>query len=546
MERRSFLQMILASPLVGLLKKKEELKVADLLECKKSLPFNVALGYQALYSNTDGYQNTAIGKKALFSNTTGNENFALGTESLYTNTTGSGNIAIGNLNLRVSNSSNNVAIGTSVLKASTGLSNIGIGTTALTANTTADYNIAIGTNALAANLGGGYNIAIGHNSMLLNTAGTGNVAIGYGALQPVTAYQNTAIGHYALNSTTSANENVAVGYQAGSKLTTGDSNILIGYRSGYYETAASHKFIVDNRLRGAAGVPTNSTLSLLYGTMADTVADQTLRINARTTISNTATPQLNLIHTAGVDETSFYTNADGQLIVMPTSRTMYLGDGTDGDNELGFYSDTSLYTLHHDEDNSALKVSANDTTNYAQFGADGELTLAGTARVNVELDLPLTDFNPGASGPTPALHGIYPSYEFSLNDDMHTSIEIPTDWDSSTDITIEIYWAINEAYVTNSGEVQWYAVWNAVAVGESVAAPTHTGTIDFGDVDIPAAANTLVKTTGTISAASLSAQDVLALNGSRVALDGGSNPAAEPYIIAFRMEYVANKLGEAS
>ena len=40
MERRSFLKMLLASPLLGLLKKKEELKVADLLECKKSLPSN--------------------------------------------------------------------------------------------------------------------------------------------------------------------------------------------------------------------------------------------------------------------------------------------------------------------------------------------------------------------------------------------------------------------------------------------------------------------------------------------------------------------------
>ena len=33
MIRRSFLKMLLASPLLGLLKKKEELKVKDLLEC---------------------------------------------------------------------------------------------------------------------------------------------------------------------------------------------------------------------------------------------------------------------------------------------------------------------------------------------------------------------------------------------------------------------------------------------------------------------------------------------------------------------------------
>jgi hypothetical protein len=183
------------------------------------------------------------------------------------------------------------------------------------------------------------------------------------------------------------------------------------------------------------------------------------------------------------------------------------------------------------------------TTNYAAFASDGTLSLVGTAQVNKEFRVPLSDFNPGASGPTAALHDIFPTYEFSIGDDMHTSFEIPTDYASGTDITIEVYWAINEAYATNSGEAQWSSAWRAVAVGEVITGGS-SGTVDFGDVNIPATANTVVKTEGTISGASLSAQDLVAFNGARVALDGGNNPTAEPYIIDIRVEYVSDKLGE--
>jgi len=103
------------------------------------------------------------------------------------------------------------------------------------------------------------------------------------------------------------------------------------------------------------------------------------RFNNTVDITITTDPQLRLTHTDGVDECDFYVNADGELVIMPTARTVYIGDGTDGDNALKFYSDTSVYMLHHDEDNSALKLSANDVTNYTQFGADGDLVFVGTA-----------------------------------------------------------------------------------------------------------------------------------------------------------------------
>ena len=56
---------------------------------------NTASGYQALYSNTTGYNNTASGLQALYSNTTGAANTASGPYALYANTTGYNNTASG-------------------------------------------------------------------------------------------------------------------------------------------------------------------------------------------------------------------------------------------------------------------------------------------------------------------------------------------------------------------------------------------------------------------------------------------------------------------
>ncbi len=55
---------------------------------------NSGFGYQALHNNTDGAGNTAIGLAALATNTTGNSNTAIGNNTLFSST-GSNNIAVG-------------------------------------------------------------------------------------------------------------------------------------------------------------------------------------------------------------------------------------------------------------------------------------------------------------------------------------------------------------------------------------------------------------------------------------------------------------------
>jgi len=88
---------------------------------------NVAVGDQALYSNTTGQENAATGPEALVSNTTGNFNIATGAFALYSNSSGQSNIAIGYAaayNVSGGNS-NNIHIGNQGASADSGTVRIG-------------------------------------------------------------------------------------------------------------------------------------------------------------------------------------------------------------------------------------------------------------------------------------------------------------------------------------------------------------------------------------------------------------------------------------
>ena len=129
---------------------------------------NTAVGYQALFSNTDGATNTATGYRALFSNTRGTENTATGYEALFNNNLGpsvmgTNNTATGSHALfNNTYGGGNTAVGKSTLEDSTtGSSNTGIGVVALENNTTGSLNVGVGGSALGWNTTGDYNTGIG-------------------------------------------------------------------------------------------------------------------------------------------------------------------------------------------------------------------------------------------------------------------------------------------------------------------------------------------------------------------------------------------------
>lgn len=177
---------------------------------------NTAIGYQANFSNTTGYQNTAVGATALYSNTAGGYNVAVGLAALYFNSGGFQNTATGQRAMYSNtNGGDNTATGfNSLYSNTTGSDNTADGSGALFSNTTGIYNTATGYQALYFNTTGGYNFAIGYKALYDNTTGSENTATGWNALVAnTTGNYNTAIELNSLVQTT-GDYNTGLGYYA--------------------------------------------------------------------------------------------------------------------------------------------------------------------------------------------------------------------------------------------------------------------------------------------------------------------------------------------
>jgi hypothetical protein len=182
---------------------------------------NTGLGYDAMYSTTNGSANTATGARASYSNTTGLSNAATGSAALSLNTIGSSNTVTGFL-----------ALGGFLIPDDAGSGNTATGTFALQFNE-ADFNTATGYEALANNTTGTSNTGNGYQALMMpNNVSTGsrNVANGSHALYFDTGSDNTATGVNALYNNT-ADYNTATGYQALENNTTGTNNAAHGLDS---------------------------------------------------------------------------------------------------------------------------------------------------------------------------------------------------------------------------------------------------------------------------------------------------------------------------
>jgi hypothetical protein len=174
---------------------------------------NVAIGYQALDSNTTGGLNVAIGRLALKNNLTGEINVALGAQTLQ-NATKSYNTGIG---------------GYTLLQLSTGGFNTAIGANALASLTDGSNNIGIGFQAGQGCISDADNVLVGNN---IGTYGVGNY--------------NVFVGNeVGFSGGGVSNKNVVIGYQAGSNI-SGNGNIFLGYQSGYNEFGSNRLYIANS------------------------------------------------------------------------------------------------------------------------------------------------------------------------------------------------------------------------------------------------------------------------------------------------------------
>jgi hypothetical protein len=212
-------------------------------------------------------------------------------------------------------------------------------------------------------------------------------------------------------------------------------------------------------------------------------------------------------------------------------------------------SDTVTPLIYGDFSTNALTINGTLQTggaaNYTLFAADGTQTMIGTARVEKDVEIPLTAFGKGVAAPATVYIGNYIGYEYTINDTAYFSTEVPYDWDSTSDLEIELHWYIDEAYATApNGEARWNLIYTATKEDGTEIIDAATATIDSGDINIPATAKRLVQTELAIPAASLQAHDVIGIQVKRVALVGGNDPTAKPTLIGAMIQYISNKLGE--
>jgi hypothetical protein len=435
--------------------------------------------------------------------------------------------------------------------------------------TTGGNLVGMGTLAGAAIVNGTNVVAIGPSSLQNSVTPSGVISIGglslnqaYNYLRSVVigvaaaryagaggsgAYDLTIIGDNAAYGTAASTfyETTAIGAQSGYRLTTGGKrDILIGFKSGTRQTTLNDRLIIDSRDRGSAAA--ELTDSLIYGIMDATPASQSLRFN----IGNLylGNPTHSDADGGGAIIQSFIReDGSGTASTAATITSSHDGagaDDTDGKLVLATNLDGTGLVDHVEIDSAgATKIGDAGTTNYAQFAVDGELTLAGTARVIKHINVPIEGAN-GASAPTVRTsESPYLAWTFATNDDSEHTLLVPPDMDFTEPVNIYVRWYTSVSQVDD--EVNWQLEWNARAVGETVNAGSTTDS--SGDVNCPAQwviAETLVD---TVPANSMANDDEFGLDLKRIAIVDGTNPAVGSiHVLGFHVEYTSNKLGEAT
>ena len=224
---------------------------------------NTAVGYQALYNNTEGDGNVASGYQALYNNTEGDGNVSTGWWALKANTEGDNNVASGTQALfKNTEGDGNVASGWNALRSNTtGNYNSASGTQALYSNTEGDDNVASGTQALYSNTGGSYNVASGYQALYNNTEGDDNVASGRQALYSNTGGDNNVASGFDAGRSILGSDNTAIGKDAGYDRYndyTGSNNTYIGYNAQPSSPTVSNEIVLGDSnvvvVRTAAGI----------------------------------------------------------------------------------------------------------------------------------------------------------------------------------------------------------------------------------------------------------------------------------------------------
>lgn len=186
-------------------------------------------------------------------------------------------------------------------------------------------------------------------------------------------------------------------------------------------------------------------------------------------------------------------------------------------------------------------------TNYAQFAADGELVLYGTARVEKYMVIGIAQLVRvvGGAPPDVSTEGTFGTLLFANTgtEDVYFNVHIPVDWCTGTDLKVAIYWAPTDG--TDAKGVAWEFDWEAVAGESNEALGAGNTHVDIHDAT-QGVDNELLETGyGVIAGASVTVDDTIGINLYRDHDDLIDDYGSDAALIHIEIEYIVDRLGEA-
>jgi len=258
--------------------------------------------------------------------------------------------------------------------------------------------------------------------------------------------------------------------------------------------------------------------------------------------------QLRLTHTDGIDECDFFVNSDGEIIIMPTARTIWLGDGTAGDATFGFFGNTSVMDIFHDDSEGILDISshANIGTNCLRIKSDGEVNLIGTARVKKKIYIGANGIKaPGAKPATFVEDGLTGCWEFAdaieaNQESVSGTFLIPADMDRTIPIILNIGWHANGI---SPGNCKWQLEYLWRSPNESVGAAAQETLTVVSTASATSEGLVLAEITGIDLPSATDAAFFWKVT--RLSGDVEDTISAVTHLRGQFVEYTANKLGKS-
>jgi len=442
-----------------------------------------------------------------------------------------------------------------------GAANVLIGKFAGNALTSGNNNVVIGQYTGFALTEGNDNTLVGQGAGHRLTTGVKNTCVGVGAGEHLIDTNHNLLFGYRAGYNCIGSDNVAVGAWAGHDLTTGNENMLLGRSAGYILTTGIQNILIGQE-SNSTGVAVSGSIGIGYQTL--------ITANGQFVIGSINGPITQCYIGEGVVSTSpqdvtFQATGGSGTNIAASDFIIAAGKSTGNADpgDLLFQTSTAgaagdaLQTLSTrvkiDGDGNTF-IGDGGVTNYAQFKADGELNLYGTARIIRHLRVGAASWDKGASAPTGGFEGVFSTIDFdnTSDDEAHYTIIVPSRWADTIDIEFAVDWFYDGAgapgTVEDAGTVCWALEYKAVKAGELV---TGAGTTIAKTSAGNHSSDKMVRTVFTtkILAANLEVGDTLGFRLYRD-VDGGGDAgdtlAVNARLINTHFHFTQNKLGQAT